>query len=433
MKLNKDNFNKTIEGDVITYTYRCNETDFFLVVSGGRSDRQLNVFKGSLENKEEELVTSDSLEAWNYFETLLEICQPKQSSSGGGGGQKPEENPKLLPLLAIRFNQDSNMWDCTLFVVLEDNTQQDVFSFSVNPKTMPNILPTKKVFTVDWSNEEIPLLLKSEVLLKDYPTIKFETHSGYEVFLFIPKSLVNQGGEEGGATEEPQGEGEPSDEDGEDKGDKKRKNKDQKGKPSKDGEPSDEDDEDGEPSDEDGEDKGDKKRKNKDQKGKPSKDGEPSDEDDEDGEPSDEDGEPKDKKGKPNDKKGKRSKFDQSKGDDEEDDDGEPSDEDDEDGEPSDKKRKPNDDEDRKPNEQLKPIEKKLFGKIVSKSNAPLIIQQLASSTETKESVVKSVLRNVESGEMWLQENNFPKIIKDLNLPNNITALELSTQIINAN
>jgi hypothetical protein len=34
---------------------------------------------------------------------------------------------------------------------------------------------------------------------------------------------------------------------------------------------------------------------------------------------------------------------------------------------------------------------------------------------------------------MWLQENNFPKIIKDLNLPNNITALELSTQIINAN
>jgi hypothetical protein len=201
MKLNKDNFKKTIEGDVITYTYRCNDTDFFLVVSGSRTDRQLSVFKGSLEEKLEELVTSDSLEAWNYFETLLEICQPNQSSSGGGGGgQKPEENPKLLPLLAIRFNQDSNMWDCTLFVVLEDNTQQDVFSFSVDPSTMPNILPTKKVFTVDWSNEEIPLLLKSEVLLKDYPTVTFETHSGYDVFLFIPKSLVSQGGEEGGGT-----------------------------------------------------------------------------------------------------------------------------------------------------------------------------------------------------------------------------------------
>jgi hypothetical protein len=34
---------------------------------------------------------------------------------------------------------------------------------------------------------------------------------------------------------------------------------------------------------------------------------------------------------------------------------------------------------------------------------------------------------------MWLQENNFPKIIKDLNLPNNISAKELSIQIINAN
>ena len=195
MKLNKDNFEKTVEGDVITYSYRCNETDFFLVVSGSRTDRQLNVFKGSLENKEEELVTADSLEAWNYFETLLDICQPKQSSSGGGGVQKPEENPKLLPLLAIKFNEVSNMWDCILFVVLEDNTQQDVFNFSINASAMPKVLPTQKVFEVDWSNEEIPMLLKSEVLLKNYPNVKFETHSDYEVFLFIPKSLTTQGGE----------------------------------------------------------------------------------------------------------------------------------------------------------------------------------------------------------------------------------------------
>lgn len=402
MKLNKDNFNKTVEGDVITYSYRCNETNFFLMVSGSRTDRQLNVFKGSLENKEEELVTADSLEAWNYFETLLEICQPKQSSSGGGGGQKPEENPKLLPLLAIKFNEVSNMWDCILFVVLEDNTQQDVFNFSVNSSAMPKVLPTKKVFTVDWSNEEIPMLLKSEVLLKDYPTVKFETHSDYEVFLFIPKSLVNQGGEEGGATEEPKGEGEPNDKeggepndnDGEDKGDKKRKNKDQKGKRNKndqakgdeDGEP--DDDEDGKPNDEDGDDERDKKRKNKNQKRKPKKEGESDDEedgDDEDGD--DEDGEP--------DEDGKRKRRVKDK-------DGEPSDE--------------------------EPIDD-----YVTKSNAPQVIKELAASTETKVPVVLSIFRNAESGEMWLQENNFPKIIKDLNLPNNITALELSTQIINAN
>jgi len=357
MKLNKDNFNKTIEGDVITYSYRCNETDFFLVVSGGRADRQLNVFKGSLENKEEELVTSDSLEAWNYFETLLEICQPKQSSSGGGGVQKPEENPKLLPLLAIKLNEVSNMWDCILFVVLEDNTQQDVFNFSISASAMPKVLPTKKVFTVDWSNEEIPMLLKCEVLLKDYPTVKFETHSDYEVFLFIPKSLVSQGGEEGGGTEEPQGEGEPTHEDGE------PTEKKGKGKPKEDGEPTDED---GEPTDEDGE---------------------PIDED---GEPTDEDGEPTDKNGK-----------------------GKPSDE----GEPTDEE--PDDEE---------PV-----GDYVTRINAPQIIQELAASTETKIPVVKSVFQNARSGQMWLQENNFPKIIKDLNLPNNITELELSTQIINAN
>jgi hypothetical protein len=366
MKLNKDNFEKTVEGDVITYTYRCNETDFFLVVSGSRVDRQINVFKGSLENKEEELVTADPLEAWNYFETLLEICQPKQSSSGGGGGQKPEENPKLLPLLAIKFNEVSNMWDCILFVVLEDNTQQDVFNFSINPSAMPKVLPTKKVFTVDWSNEEIPMLLKSEVLLKDYPTVKFETHNDYEVFLFIPKSLVSQGGEEGGATEEPQGEGEPSDEEG--------------------GEPTDE--KGGEPSDKKG-------------KGKPKEDGEPTDEDgeptDEDEEPSNEDGEPTDEDGEPTDKNGK----------------GKPSDE----GEPTDEE--PDDEE---------PV-----GSYVNRTNAPQIIQELAASTETKVPVVKSIFRNAESGEMWLQENNFPKIIKDLNLPNNISAKELSTQIINAN
>jgi len=372
MKLNKDNFNKTVEGDVITYSYRCNETDFFLVVSGGRADRQLNVFKGSLENKEEELVTSDSLEAWNYFETLLEICQPKQSSSGGGGVQKPEENPKLLPLLAIKFNEVSNMWDCILFVVLEDNTQQDVFNFSVNPSAMPKVLPTKKVFTVDWSNEEIPMLLKSEVLLKDYPTVKFETHSDYEVFLFIPKSLVSQGGEEGGGTEEPQGEGEPTNKKSGEPSDKKGK-----GKPKEDEEPTDED---GEPTDEDGE-PTEKKGKGK---GKPKEDEEPTDED---GEPIDEEGEPIDEEGEPNGK-----------------------------GKPIEKE----------------PIDEELVENYVTKSNAPMIIQKIADSTKKNPAVVQRFLTNARTGEVFLNENNLPKILKDLNLPNNLSAKELSTQIINA-
>ena len=76
MKLVRENLVKEQLGDTITYKYTCNNIDFFLVVKGGRSNRDISVFKGSLDNREDELKTDDSLAAWNYFEDLLKFEIP---------------------------------------------------------------------------------------------------------------------------------------------------------------------------------------------------------------------------------------------------------------------------------------------------------------------------------------------------------------------
>jgi len=384
MKLTKESFNKTIDGDIVRYSYNCNDTNFYLELIGKNVGRNIKVFKGSLDDRQEELTTKDTLEAWNYFEDLLKVCSGEQGSSGGDNlGKNPQQNPNILPLLAIGATL-GGFRTITMFALLEDKTQKKIFDFEVAESTMPQPIPNS-VFTVDWSSQDITQLLKCEVILKEFDDVTFEEQPSKKVFLFIPKSISNQGGEEGGNTEK--GQGEPSEKDGEggqpsnEKGDKERQNKDQKAKPSKDGEPTDEK---GEPTDEKGE------------NGKPTK------EEGEDTETTDEGGQGGD--GEPNEQGG-------------------------EDGKPSNEQ-----------GENDKPTENKQDGEMQSgkskmtKLDFSQIIQQLADSTDGdyRPSELLSIFRNTESGEAWLATNNFPKIKKDLNLPPSTTPRQFSQQIINS-
>lgn len=384
MKLTKESFTKTIDGDIVRYSYNCNDTNFYLELIGKNIGRNINVFKGSLDDRQEQLTTKDTLEAWNYFEDLLKVCSSEQGSSGGDNlGKNPQQNPNILPLLAIGATL-GGFRTITMFALLEDKTQKKIFDFEVAESTMPQSIPNS-VFTVDWSGEDITQLLKCEVILKEFDDVTFEEEPSKKVFLFIPKSISNQGGEEGGNTEK--GQGEPSDEDGEggeptnEKGDKERQNKDQKAKPSKDVESSDED---GKPTDEKGE------------NGKPTKD-------------QGEDTEPTDEKGQGGD--------------------GEPTDQGGKGGEPSDEQG-----ENAKPNENNQDDEMQSGKSKMTKLDFSQTIQQLADSTDGdyRPSELLSIFRNTESGETWLATNNFPKIKKDLNLPQSTTPRQFSQQIINS-
>jgi hypothetical protein len=386
MKLNKENFTKTIEKDIVRYSYNCNDTDFYLELVGQNKDRNINVFSGSLEERKNLLTTKNSLEAWNHFENLLNECSGEQGSSGGGNlGNNPQQNPNILPLLSIN-STSGGVTKLTLFAIMEDKTQTRIFNFEVSANTIPQPIP-QNVFTVDWTNEDVTQLLKCEVILKEYDAIKFDEEPNSKVFLFIPKSIANQGGEEGGNTE---GGDDETGEDGQpkkDKGDKKRKNKDQKAKPTD--EPGDDDD--GEPVDDDGEpidDDGEPTNKRSKEKG------------DDDGEPGDDDGEPIDDDGKPKDKRDDNVKPGEQQGDEE------------------------NEEEDE--NENKEPGNKKY--------DFTEVIQKIADTTDGdyNPNELLSIFRNVESGELWLTSNDFPKIKKDLNLPPTTTARQFSQEIINS-
>ena len=267
--------------------------------------------------------------------------------------KNPQDNPNVLPLMAIGSVDKDGFRNNSLFLLMDDKSQVKVFDFKVSVDTMPQPLPDG-VFEVDWSGEDIPNILKSEVLLKRFEDVKFDEAPDKKVFLFIPKSLISQGGEEGDKGEK----GEPSDE---------------KGEPT---------DEMGEPTDE---------------KGEPT---------DEKGEPSDEKGEPNDKKGQPNDEMG------------------EPTDEK---GEPSDEKGEPTD-------EKGEIEEKEGAVGQMEKMNFSDTIQNLSKSTdgEYPPSELIGLFRSVGTGEVWLSQNNFPKIKKDLGLPINMTPRQLSEIIINS-
>jgi len=402
MKLKKENFNKSVEGDTITYSYECDGNNFFIVSKGGRDNRQISVYKEVEGQKGEEFNTSDSLEAWNYFEQILEECAPQQGSSGGFA-KNPQENPNILPLLAIKRLSDGRYGGC-LFAQLEDKSQVKIFDFFVDSNAMPSPIPSD-VFVVDWSDEEVNMLLKCEMAMKT-TEIVFEEDTDKQVFLFIPKSITNQGGDKGG---EEGGDEDGGDEGGEDEGGEDGKPSDKKGKPSKKkGKPSDEG---GEPTDEDGEPTDEKgKPSDKKGKGKPSDDGgEPTDEDGE-----DDGGEPSDKKGKPTDKKGKPTDNEDEPTDDE----GEPTDED---GKPTDKESDSEEQKEDKSGGSQREI-KLDFGDT---------IQTISNVTGVPSSSIISFFRTPTMGESFLRGQNFSKIKEELNLPN-LTPKQLTEQIINS-
>jgi len=384
MKLNKDNFTKTIDNDIVIYSYNCNDTNFYLELVGQNKNRNINVFSGSLDDRKDLLTTKSSLEAWNHFENLLKVCGGEQGSSGGGNlGKNPEQNPNILPLLA--FNGTSGgMIKFTLFAVMDDKSQVKIFNFEVDSNTIPEPLP-QNVFTVDWTNEDVTQFLKCEVLLKEYDAIKFEEEPNSKVFLFIPKSIANQGGEEGGNTQK----GEPIDEPPNGIGGQPKEN----GEP-KDEEPKDDDLKTTEPPGGTG--------------GQPKKGEKPSDEEPKDDEP---------KTNEPPNGIGKEPK----QGDEPKDDEtNEPK----EDEKPSDEEPKDKDEDGKQDGSKNKPKE----------LNFSETIQKLVDSTDGdySPSELLSIFRNEESGEIWLSSNDFNKIKRDLNLPSNTTPRQLSKEIINS-
>jgi hypothetical protein len=197
MKLNRDNFIKMEYEGGMLYQYVCNETDFFLYVKGKGDGKQMSVFKGNVDNRQEEFTTNNTLEAWNKFEEYLTICEPQQGSSGGFA-RNPQQDPSVLPLLAIK-RLDSGAFKVALFAQLDETQQVTAYEFEVSSDALTYPFPTK-VFVVDWKDEEIPSLFRCEVLLKKYSDVEYQEDSEMEVFLFIPKSIINQGGEEGGDT-----------------------------------------------------------------------------------------------------------------------------------------------------------------------------------------------------------------------------------------
>jgi len=44
MKLTKESFNKTIDGDIVRYSYNCNDTNFYLELIGKNVGRNIKVF-----------------------------------------------------------------------------------------------------------------------------------------------------------------------------------------------------------------------------------------------------------------------------------------------------------------------------------------------------------------------------------------------------
>ena len=247
MKLNRENFKKSVTKDDRTmYEYTCNDQNFYLVQGYVNGKRSIKVWSGSedmLLDEEVGFTFDNTLESWAKYEELLEVCAAKQSSSGGFKNN-PQENPNILPLLAIGDVKSNNKRDVTFFVQLDDKSQTSVFTFEVESNLMPSNLSKDNAFVVDWTSVEAPMLFKSEIIMKAYDEIKFEEEPDKLVFLFIPKSIVNQGGEQGGNTEGGEEGGEPKE--GGDEGGEPKEGGEEGGEPKEGG------DEGGEPTNKDG-------------------------------------------------------------------------------------------------------------------------------------------------------------------------------------
>ena len=283
MKLNEKDFVKSADDNYITYQYSCNGNVFYLKIDVWTNT--IYVYKNDEWDVSPDPQTGDGsifktrdyIQAWTKFEELVLACAPQQQSSGGFSN--PQNNPKLMPLLAIKEMYDKLI--CTFFVLLDNGTQQEIESFEIDKTdfTLPGNWRTD-VFIADWSNLSVPKLFKSEILFKKFDDIVFESDPDAFVFLFIPKNVLQQSGEDEG------GKGKP-----------KNKVKNDIKEPKEPKEPGEDP---GDPTDEPGYPGGDPGYPGGDP-GQPG--GEPGDPTDEPGDPTDEPGQPTDEPGEPGGKK----------------------------------------------------------------------------------------------------------------------------------
>jgi len=277
MKLNEKDFVKSTDDNYITYQYSCNDNVFYLKIDVFTStiyvykNDEWDVTTDPQAGDDVVFKTRDYVQAWNKFEELVLACAPQQQSSGGFSN--PQNNPKLMPLLAIKETYDKLI--CTFFVLLDNGTQQEIESFEIDKTdfTLPGNWRTD-VFIADWSNLLVPKLFKSEILFKKFDDIVFESDPDAFVFLFIPKNILQQSGEDEGGKGEPKNKvkndinepGEPEDKPEDKPTDEPGKPTDEPGQPTDEpGQPTDEPgqptDEPGQPTDEPGDDKKSKKGK----------------------------------------------------------------------------------------------------------------------------------------------------------------------------
>ena len=209
MKLKRELFSKEPYGGGTLYKYTCNGKDFFLLAEGLRNNRKISVFKGSTADRTDEFTTQSTLQGWAKFEEYLAACQEEQQKQQPQN-QNPDENPNVIPMLAIR-NTGSN-YLVRFFVQDMQGNQITLMEFPLPSTAIPSPYP-QGVFNVDWSGEEIPAIFKCEVLLSPNDSVVYAEDTDYDVFLFIPKALMSQGGEPQGGNSGG-GEGEPEPEGG---------------------------------------------------------------------------------------------------------------------------------------------------------------------------------------------------------------------------
>ena len=157
MKLNKDNYTKTMDPQYVTYMYNCNDTNFYMRIKRGTDNKEISLFSGTIDDPKNLFETDSPLIAWNTFEEMLDVCSPEQATSGGFAQDR--QNPKFLPLLAIKKLPNGKHF-VTIFLV-DDNAAQNVMEqFTITRNAMPSTIPQDEVFVVDWTNEDVMMVLK---------------------------------------------------------------------------------------------------------------------------------------------------------------------------------------------------------------------------------------------------------------------------------
>ena len=195
MKLDRANFSKEQIGNDLYYYYKCQGMTFVMKVYYD-SGRKIDVYQlGDDGNAVNPTSFDNNQDAWNHFEQLVDACSPQQQSAGGFKNN-PTNNPKILPLLAITNNGSGNKMDVVVFVS-EINSGEQVRLFDFQIDYDPEIKNQSSSFVVDWKNQEVPDILKSDVIMRFMDDIVLLDGNGKEmVFVFAPVNISSQGGNE---------------------------------------------------------------------------------------------------------------------------------------------------------------------------------------------------------------------------------------------